>query len=113
MTATILTAIITAASGAITGAAIAWIIAQKNKLKQKAVEKAEQSQALKDGVCALLRAEIIRQHEKHFEKGYCPIYAKEALKKAYEAYHNLGGNDVATKLFEEVMALPEKPKTDK
>ena len=71
-------------------------------------EKAEAA-----GVCCLLRAEIIRQHEKYTEKGFCPIYAKEALKKAYEAYHTLGGNDVATKLFEEVMALPEKPKTDK
>ncbi len=59
-----------------------------------------------EGLCCLLRAEIIRQHEKYTRNGFCPIYAKEALKKAYAAYHNLGGNDVATKLYEEVMALP-------
>lgn len=73
----------------------------------KRYTKREKAEA--EGVQCLLRAEIIRQHEKSTERGYCPIYAKEALKKAYTAYHNLGGNDVATKLYEEVMNLPEKP----
>lgn len=39
-------------------------------------------------------------------KGFCSIYAKEALKRAYHAYHELHGNDVATGLYNEVMALP-------
>ncbi len=84
------------------GGLISIILAQWKRYTKK--EKAEA-----EGVCCLLRAEIIRQHEKYTERGYCPIYAKEALKKAYSAYHNLGGNDVATKLYEEVMNLPEKP----
>lgn len=86
------------------GGAATFIIATVKHYAKK--ERAEAA-----GVCCLLRAEIIRQHEKYTEKGFCPIYAKEALKKAYEAYHDLGGNDVATKLFDEVMALPEKPKS--
>lgn len=61
------------------------------------------------GLQCLLRAEIIRQYEKWDDKGYCPIYAKEALKRAYDSYHTLGGNDVATGLYEETMALPEHP----
>lgn len=73
----------------------------------KRYTKKEKAEA--EGVCCLLRAEIIRQHEKYTERRFCPIYAKEALKKAYSAYHNLGGNDVATKLYDEVMNLPEKP----
>ena len=64
--------------------------------------------ALENGLQCLLRAEIIRSHEKYADRGYCPIYAKEALKRAYDAYHALGGNDVATKLYEEVMNYPEK-----
>lgn len=64
--------------------------------------------ALEDGVQCLLRAEIIRNHDKYIERGTCPIYAKEALRRAYSAYHSLGGNDVATRLYEEVMELPSE-----
>ena len=63
--------------------------------------------ALRDGLQCLLRAEILRQHEKWTRAGYCPIYAKEALKRAYSSYHALDGNDVATGLYEETMELPE------
>lgn len=62
--------------------------------------------ALENGVQCLLRAEIIRNHDKYISRHYCPIYAKEALKRAYKAYHTLGGNDVATSLYDEVMHLP-------
>jgi hypothetical protein len=64
--------------------------------------------AFRDGLQCLLRAEIIRQNEKWTEKRYCPIYAKQALSRAYKAYHALKGNDVATALYEEVMELPER-----
>lgn len=64
--------------------------------------------ALRDGVQCLLRAEIIRQNEKWMKAGYCPIYAKQALSRAYTAYHGLHGNDVATGLYEETMELPER-----
>lgn len=66
--------------------------------------------ALGAGVQCLLRAEIIRSHEKYVEKGYCPIYGKEALKKEYSAYHRLRGNDVATKLYNDILDLPEDEK---
>ncbi len=67
------------------------------------------SKALKNGMQCLLRAEIIKQHEKWSERKYCPIYAKEALTRAYKAYHELKGNDVATELYKDTMALPEEP----
>ena len=63
--------------------------------------------SIKNGVQCLLRAEIISQHEKWEKRGYCPIYAKEALSREYNAYHKLGGNDVATSLYDETMRLPE------
>ncbi len=65
--------------------------------------------ALKNGLQCLLRAEIIRSHDKYSERGHCPIYAKEALTRAYAAYHALGGNDVATHLYEEILDLPPPP----
>ena len=64
--------------------------------------------ALCEGIKCLLRAEIIRQNEKWVKAGYCPVYAKQALSRAYKAYHALKGNDVGTALYEEVMELPER-----
>lgn len=66
--------------------------------------------ALEDGVQCLLRAEIIKAHDKYTERGYCPVAMKEAISKEYTAYHNLGGNDVATNLYHEIMQLPRDKK---
>lgn len=65
--------------------------------------------AVKNGIQCLLRAEIIRSHDKYTERGFCPIYAKDALERAYKAYHALGGNDVATALYSDTMELPTEP----
>ena len=65
----------------------------------------ERTEQLEAGVQCLLRAEIIRSHEKYMERGKCPIYAREALTRAYQAYHALGGNDVATDLYHDLMEL--------
>ncbi len=66
----------------------------------------ERTEQLEAGVQCLLRAEIIRSHEKYTERGKCPIYAREALTRAYQAYHALGGNDVATDLYRDLLELP-------
>lgn len=63
--------------------------------------------AISDGVQCLLRAEIIACHERYGREGKCPIYAKESLKRVYRAYHALGGNDIATGLYEQTLALPD------
>ena len=81
------------------GGVITGIVAYIKTLKRRI-------HAIGDGVQCLLRAEIIRSHEKCMDRGFCPIYAKEALKRAYHAYHDLQGNDVATRLYNEVMELP-------
>lgn len=72
--------------------------------------KKKRQSALENGVQCLLRAEIIRNHDKYMARAHCPIYAKEALKRAYTAYHALGGNDVATQLYGDVMELPTESK---
>lgn len=65
--------------------------------------------ALQAGMQSLLRDKLIEFHDKYTERGYCPIYVKESVQKSYEAYHDLGGNGVITRLYEEIMALPESP----
>ena len=80
--------------GALTGVTAYW----KGRKKRES--------ALEIGVQCLRRAEILRCNDQYTAKKWCPVYAKEALKRAYSAYHALGGNDVATRLYEEVLALP-------
>ena len=88
-------------------AVVTWAVTYAKMINKKNKELKE---PLADGVQCLLRAEIIRSHDKYNEKGYCPIYAKEALKRAYAAYHDLHGNDVATQLYNQTMALPTEAK---
>ena len=96
--ATILTALISTLVGVIVTATVG------NFKNGRAKNKATQS-----GLQSLLRAEIIRQHEKYTERGYCPIYAKDALRREYESYHLLGGNGVITDLYNDLIKLPEFP----
>ena len=73
-------------------------------------KRGKKARLLEDGVESLLRLEIVRSYNEYTEKGYCPIYAKESLTRAYNDYHALGGNDVATGLYSNIMELPtEKP----
>ncbi len=52
------------------------------------------------------RADIIRCYEKYSERGFCPIYARDALELEYEAYHNLGANGTITQLMDRLRVLP-------
>lgn len=72
-------------------------------------KRTRKNKAMQSGLQSLLRAEIIRQHEKYTDRGYCPIYAKDALRREYESYHLLGGNGVITDLYNDLIALPEFP----
>lgn len=67
----------------------------------------EKNEAIAEGVQALLRDSIVSSYNKYSERGACPIYAKESVKKAYAAYHQLGGNDVATELYHTILKMKE------
>lgn len=72
----------------------------------------KKNDAIAEGVQSLLRENIVQNYNKYQDREYCPIYAKESIKRAYEAYHNLGGNDVATKLYNTLLAMPEEPEKE-
>lgn len=76
-----------------------------NKLKAEQIK----NEAISEGVQALLRESIVTSYNKYMDKGYCPIYAKESLKRAYKAYSALGGNDVATQLYHNLLLMKEEP----
>lgn len=72
-------------------------------------EEQKKNTAVADGVQCLLRESIVSNYNKYQERDFCPIYAKESIKKAYAAYHALGGNDVATQLYNTLLKMPEEP----
>ncbi|MBQ7315845.1 MAG: hypothetical protein IJW90_01905 [Clostridia bacterium] len=66
----------------------------------------KKNEAIADGVQSLLRESIVGNYNRYADKGFCPIYAKESIKKVYHAYSNLGGNDVATDLYKKMLEMP-------
>lgn len=78
-------------------------------LTKKIMEEKETNSAVADGVRSLLRESIVGNYNKYSDAGYCPIYTKESLKCVYSAYHRLGGNDVATPLYKNLLEMREEP----
>ena len=88
-------------------AVLSWLFKlMRDQLKQEQTK----NEAIAEGVQALLRESIVTSYNKHLDRGFCPIYAKESIKKVYKAYHNLGGNDVATSLYHKILEMPEESK---
>lgn len=79
-------------------------------MRDQLAEERKKNEAIAEGVQSLLRESIVTNYNRYLERSYCPIYAKESMKKVYKAYHNLGGNDVATELYQKLLKMPEGDK---
>lgn len=104
----IITTVASVIVSALVGAMISYIVTKRSDKKKRIIELEQKQGALEDGTRALLRAEIIRSYDKYTDRGWIPLYAREALEKAYEAYRNLGGNGAVKHLYEELCELPNK-----
>lgn len=69
----------------------------------------EDSKALKAGIQALLRSQMISDYNKWSERGYAPIYARENFENCWKQYHSLGVNGVMDDLHEKFLELPTTP----
>lgn len=65
-----------------------------------------ESDAIKLGIQALLRGNIITLYNKYMEKGYMPIYERENLEHLTTEYYALNGNGVVHSLVEKLDKLP-------
>ena len=83
------------------------------QMSKRLKEEIRKNDAIANGVQSLLRESIVSNYNKYQDREFCPIYAKESIKRVYESYHNLGGNDVATKLYHTLLDMPEEPKEEK
>ena len=70
-------------------------------LKQQKAERDANSR----GTMLLLRVQLIEYHDKYMAQGYIPSYAFQNFCEMYEAYHELGGNGMVTKMNEEIHEL--------
>lgn len=68
-----------------------------------------QIKAIKLGLQALLRAQLISDWNKWSEKGYAPIYARENFQNCWLQYHSLGANGVMDNIHERFFELPTEP----
>ena len=75
--------------------------------KQKTVREANSN-----GTMLLLRDRLIDYHTKYTALGEIPTYAYETFIDMYEAYHDLGGNGMVTKMYEEIQELHLKRKKE-
>ena len=57
------------------------------------------------GTMLLLRVQLIEYHDKYVELGEIPSYVYNNFIEMYEAYHDLGGNGMVTKMYEEIQEL--------
>lgn len=68
--------------------------------KQKEIREANSK-----GTMLLLRVQLIEYHNKYMAIGEIPTYAYKNFMDMYEAYHNLGGNSMVTKMYDEINEL--------
>lgn len=73
-------------------------------------EQKKDRNANSKGTMLLLRVQLIEYHNKYMEVGEIPSYAYENFCEMYTAYHNLGGNGMITKMYEEIQELHIKSK---
>jgi len=73
----------------------------------------DETHAVKLGIQALLRSQMISDYNHWSSKGYAPIYARENFENCWKQYHSLGVNGVMDDIHEKFMDLPTKhPKKD-
>ena len=68
-----------------------------------------QIKAIKKGLQALLRAQLIEDWNKWSEKGYAPIYARQNFENCWRQYHALGANGVMDDIHARFFELPTEP----
>lgn len=88
---------------ALVAAVIGWIVAMIRKDRSD-------RQAMKAGLQALLRRDMIDDYNKWEERGYAPIYARQSFENCWAQYHALGANGVMDDIHTKFLQLPtDKP----
>lgn len=68
-------------------------------------EQKKDRDANSKGTMLLLRVQLIEYHDKYVALGEIPSYAYDNFVEMYNAYHELGGNGMVTKMYNEIQDL--------
>lgn len=79
---------------------IVWILKRQKKDRD----------ANQKGTMLLLKVQLIEYHDKYMKLGEIPTYAYTNFVEMYEAYRELGGNGMITKMYNEIQELHLKSK---
>ena len=71
---------------------VVWLLKQQKKDRD----------ANSKGTMLLLRVQLIEYHDKYMKLGEMPSYAYQNFCEMYDAYHELGGNGMVTKMKNEI-----------
>lgn len=97
---------------------IIWLLKEQKKQKiadtkernDRIAKETEERLANSKGTMLLLRVQLIEYHDKYMKIGEIPSYAYQNFCEMYEAYHELGGNGMITKMMHEIEELRLKKK---
>ena len=100
---------------------IIWLLKEQKKQKiadtkernDRIAKETEERLANSKGTMLLLRVQLIEYHDKYMKIGEIPSYAYQNVCEMYEAYHELGGNGMITKMMHEIEELHLKKKGEK
>lgn len=74
--------------------------------RKKAEESKAKSDAIADGLQALLRDRLLQGYKYAGQKGYAEFDDRQNMENMYEQYHALGGNGMMTDMRRAYRALP-------
>lgn len=81
---------------------IVWLLKKQNQKRD----------ANSRGTMILLQIQLIEYHDKYCKKGRMPAHIYKNFCNAYNAYHDLGGNDMVTHMKADVDKLEISEGTD-
>ena len=87
-------------------AVITWLGKSAHKIKQD-------NAAMKNGLLAIIRSQIVSKSEEYQNKGFLPEYARYCLDDLFKQYKALGGNHGIEILVNNVFELPSSIKKKK
>ena len=86
--------------------ALLGIVLSNRRVEKKRTDA--EKELFKSALRALLRSELMRTHHQAVREGHASTLDKEVMERTYQSYHRLGGNAIATNLYDEMMALPTR-----
>lgn len=88
------------------------IYSKIEKAEQEKEEEKKTQEALRKGLCSILRNSILHGCIKYIECGSKPMYEINNIGSMYDAYHALGGNGSVTRMYKIFSELPIKEKDE-